>query len=113
MREVGYVDEAQYFLVNTVVDDEVELLKPEIIMTADKAGRSTPMVCKIMVVKSIQGRACSKLLRVLCDSGGSKPTVKKNILPKGARLDTNGPRTLMNTLVGTYAPLGLVSIKRM
>ena len=65
MREVGYVDEAQYFLVNTVVDDEVELLKSEIIMTADKAGHSTPMACKIMVVKSIQGRACSKLLRVL------------------------------------------------
>ena len=39
--------------------------------------------------------------------------VKKNILPKGVRLDTDGPRTLMNTLAGAYAPLGLLSIKGM
>ena len=77
LREVGYVDEAQNFLVNTVADDEVELLKPELVMTVDKAGHSTPMPYGIMVVKSIQGRACSKLLRVLYDSGGSKSTAKK------------------------------------
>ena len=68
LREVGYVDEAQDFLVNTVIDDEVELLEPEIMMTVDKAGRSTLMACGIMVVKSIQGRACSKLFRVLYKS---------------------------------------------
>ena len=62
------------------------------------------MACGIMVVKSIQGRACSKLLKVLYDSGGSKSMVKKNILPKGVRLDTDGPRTLMNTLAGTMLP---------
>ena len=39
--------------------------------------------------------------------------VKKNILPRGVRLDTNGPRILMNTLAGTYALLGSVSIKGM
>ena len=66
-----------------------------------------------MVVKIIQGKACSKILRVLYDSGGSKSMVKKNILPRGVRLDTNGPRTLMNSLAGTYAPLGSVSIKGM
>ena len=37
--------------------------------------------------------------------------VKKNILPKGVRLDANGPRPLINTLAGTYTPLGSVSIK--
>ena len=47
------MDEAQGFLVNTVIDGEVKLLEPKIIMTAEKAGRSTPMACGIMVVKSI------------------------------------------------------------
>ena len=80
-------------------------------MAIDEAGHSTPMACGIMVVKSIQGRACSKLLRVLYDSGESKSTAKKNVLPKGVRLDANGPTTLMNTLAGPYAPLGSVYIK--
>ena len=39
--------------------------------------------------------------------------VKKNILPRGARLNTDCPRTLMNTLAGAYASLGSVSIKGM
>ena len=39
--------------------------------------------------------------------------VKRNILPRRVRLNTDGPRTLMNTLAGTYAPLGSVSIKGM
>ena len=55
LKEVGYVDEAQDFLVkNTVTDDEVELLKLELLMAVDEAGHSTPMACGIMVVKSIQ-----------------------------------------------------------
>ena len=80
LREVGYVDEEQDFLINTVIDDEVEVLESEIVMTIDKAGRSTLMACGIMVVKSIQGRACFKLLRVLYNYGGSKSVVKTNIL---------------------------------
>ena len=39
--------------------------------------------------------------------------VKKIIVPKGVRLDTNGPRNLINTLAGTYAPSGSASIKGM
>ena len=31
LRKVGYMNEAQDFLVNTVIDDEVELLESEII----------------------------------------------------------------------------------
>ena len=49
LRNVGYMDEAQDFLANTVIDDEVELLESEIVMIVDKAGRSTSMACGIMV----------------------------------------------------------------
>ena len=82
LKEVGHVEEAQDFLVNTVTDDEMELLKPELITAVGETGHSTLMACGIMLVKGIQGKACSKLLRVLYDSGGSKSMVKKNILPK-------------------------------
>ena len=92
------MDKAQDFLVNNVTRDEVELLKLELVMTTDKEGHSTPMACGIVVVKCIQGRACSKLVRVLYDSGGSKFTIKENILPKEVRLDTDHPRTLMKYL---------------
>ena len=37
--------------------------------------------------------------------------VKKHIIPRGVRLNADGPKNLMNTLAGTYAPLGSVSIK--
>ena len=61
---------------------EAEWLQPQTIMTTDETGQSTPMACDIMLVKSIQGRACSRLLKVLYDSGGSKSMIKKSVLPK-------------------------------
>ena len=39
--------------------------------------------------------------------------IKKSILPKGIRLTQNNSRMLMNTLVGTYAPLCSVELKGM
>ena len=57
LKEVGYVDKAQDFLVvNTIIDDEVELLELKIVMTVDEAGHSTSIACGIMVVKIIQGK---------------------------------------------------------
>ena len=50
MREVGYVDKAQDFLLNTLIDVEVELWEPKMVMTVDEAERSTPMAWGIMVV---------------------------------------------------------------
>lgn len=82
-------------------------------MDTDETGQSTPMACGITLVKSIQGRPCSRLLKVLYDSGGSKSMIKKGILPKGARLSQSNSRILMNTLASTYALLGSVEIKGM
>ena len=50
IREVGYVEEAQYFLVNIVTDDEMELFKPELVMAVAEAGHSTSMACRIMLL---------------------------------------------------------------
>ena len=41
LREVGCNRQAQDFLVDTMTNDEIELLEPEIVMTTDEAGRST------------------------------------------------------------------------
>ena len=79
----------------------------------DETGQSTPMACGIMLVKIIQGRACSRLLKVSHDSGGSTSMTKKSVLPKGIRLTQSNSRMLMNTLADTYAPLGSVEITGM
>ena len=78
----------------------------------DNTGQTTP-ICGTMVVKGIQGRSGSHLLKILYDYGGSKSMIKRNILPRGTRLTQSNSRMLMNTLAGTYAPLGSVEIKGM
>ena len=113
LREVSYVEAAKDFQANITADDEVELSESEIKMTVDETGHSTPISYSIMVVKSTQGRACSRLLRVLCDSGGSKSMAKESILPRGARTDSSRGKILMNTLAGTHAPLGSACFKGM
>lgn len=78
---------------------------PELILTTDAAaaGNTMPMACGILVVKDIQGRACSRLLRVLFDSGGSKSMVHRRVVPRGSRLDQPENQTMMRTLAGVYA----------
>ena len=113
LNEVSHAKDATNFITNPEPEMEVEILEPQIIMATDETGQTTPMACGIMLVKSIQGRPCSRLLKVLYDSGGSKSMIKKSILPKGIMLTQNNSRMLMNTLAGTYAPLGSVELKGM
>ena len=91
----------------------VEIIEDEIIFTADAKGKITPMATGIMVVKDIQGRACSRLLRVLFDSGGSKSMLHRRILPRGATIDQTQGKQLMQTLAGNMAALGTVHMRGM
>ena len=86
---------------------EAEILEPQVIMATDETGQSTPMACGIMLVKSIQGRPCSRLLKV------SSSMIQKSVLPKGVRPTQSNSRMLVDTLAGTHAPLGSVEIKGM
>ena len=85
LKEVNYTGKAANFITVPEQGMKAELLEPEIVMAVDETGQSTPMACGIMLVKSIQGKACSRLLKVLYDSGGSKSMIKKGTLPKGVR----------------------------
>ena len=70
LTELKYVhDVDQWLFEPEELKLEDKILEPEIVMAVDQQGRTTPMASGIMVVKSIQGRACSRLLRVLYDSG--------------------------------------------
>ena len=82
--------------------------EPELVMAVDHQGKSTPMASGIMVVRDIQGKNCSRLIKVLFDSGGSKSMCHRRILPKGARINQPEVRSLMRTLAGTYSPQGTV-----
>ena len=113
LNKVSYTEDATDFIIDPEPEMEAEILEPQIIMATDETGQSTPMACGIMLVKSIQGRPCSRLLKVLYASGGSNSMIIKSILPKGVRLTQSNSRMLMNTLAGTYAPLGSVEIKGM
>ena len=117
LQEVSYIYdwnlECQTQDESQPTETHLEASAPDIIMTIDHQGRCTPMASGVMVVKDVQGRACSRLLRVLYDSGGSKSMCHRRILPKGARITQDSERTMMNTLAGAYSPLGSVDIRGM
>ena len=112
---VSYVDNMyQYEYLSDDINSNLELIsEPEIVMVVDNKGKSTPMACGVMVVKDIQGKACSRLLRVLFDSGGSQSMIHRRVLPRGSRINTESDRKLMRTLAGTYAPLGTADMHGM
>ena len=63
--------------------------KPKVILTVDHQGQMTPMATGVMLVKDIAGKACSRVLEVLYNSGGSKSMCHSRVIPTGARIRTN------------------------
>lgn len=84
----------------------------DLTMTIDHTGKSTPMACGVMIAKCVQGKTCSRLFRVLFDSGGSKSMIHRRVLPQGARID-QGEVKMFNTLAGAYASKGSVRLEGM
>ena len=80
-------------------------------MAADGVGRTRPIACGTLVVKSVKGRPCSRLPKALCDSGGSKSVMERSVLPRKATLTQSNSRMLMNTLAGTCAPLSPIEVE--
>ena len=115
LQDVNYAYEVNDWLMDPVEDKHIETevpTEPEVIMAVDQHGNMTPMASVVMVIKDLQGRPCSKLLRVLFDSGGSTSMIHRRAMPKGTRItQTQESRTMMNTLAGPYAPLGSASAK--
>ena len=95
---------------NNNVDTQL-IGEPEIIMATDSNDRSRPMAVCLMVARKVQGQPCSKLMKVLLDSGGFKSMCHRNVIPRGTRITEASSWTLMNTLAGTYAPLGKVTVE--
>ena len=63
LSKVSYAKDATDFIISPEPEMEAEILEPQIIMATDETGQSTPMACGIMLVKSIQGPPCSRLLK--------------------------------------------------
>ena len=116
-EQVNYAYDIGDWFADPTDSDDIEIQniirEPKLVMATDRQGRTVPMASVVMVVKSLQGRPCSKLLRVLLDSGGSDSMCARHLIPNGARLDQIPTRTLMNTLAGTYAPMGSVTMTDM
>lgn len=91
--------------------NEVEASPPDLVMTTDDKGRATPMASCVMVARSVQGKTCSRLLRVLFDSGGSKSMWHRRAIPRHATITPQSSKMQMRTLAGNYSPLGTIEAK--
>ena len=90
---------------------EFELLsEPQVVYVADANGRTVPMATVLMLVKSIQGVPCSKIMNVLLDSGGSASMISKKALPKGVQVDYGG-KQIVATLAGHVESNGKVNLQ--
>ena len=69
----------------------------------------TPMATGVMLVKDVAGKACSRVLQVLYNSGGSKLMCHSKAIPAGAQMRTN-KQQLFCTLAGAYASKGNIQM---
>ena len=70
--------------------------EPNIIMTTDQQGVSIHLASDVMVVKDMQGRSRSRLLRVLINSGDSGAMCHRRVVPRGVMIHQGHTRTLIN-----------------
>ena len=83
----------------------------KVTFVADANGNVVPMATVMLLVKSIQGVPCSKIMNVLLDSGGSASMISNKVLPTGATVKYESSSTLVNTLAGAVQSAGKVEVQ--
>ena len=83
----------------------------KVVFVTDANGNSVPMATIMMLVKSINGVPCSKIMNVLLDSGGSASMISKKVLPAGVKVTHDNSSTMIATLAGAVHSTGKVELQ--
>ena len=76
------------------------LSEPVVTYITDANGKTVSMATTMILVKKIQGVPCSRIIKVLFDSGGSASMMSKKVIPRKVEVNHSGPTTLVSTLAG-------------
>ena len=91
---------------------EFELMSDaKVVFVTDANGNCVPMATVMMLVKSINGVPCSKIMNVLLDSGGSASMISKKVLPAGVKVTHDNSSTMIATLAGAVHSTGKVELQ--
>ena len=110
-QQVSYKHRWSEFCREEEKIDYEMMSKPVVTFVVDAKGKSVPMATCYILVKSINGVPCGRLMKVLLDSGGSATLINRRALPKATTIDTSGSRTMVQTLAGNMAPIGRVRVE--
>ena len=114
---IGSVSEQEYLFAPMDLNDITPLDKttviedPHVVLTATRDGVVMPLPTSVMLVKLIQGKATSRMLRVLFDTGSTNSHAHISLLPPGTALTPLEEKKLVNTLAGLLAPKGAMTLE--
>ena len=94
-------------------DQKIEykmLSEPVVVFVTDANGKSVPMAISMILFKSIQGIPCSRIMKVLFDSGESASMISSKVLPIGVQVDHDHKTNLVATLAGVMQPTDKVGV---
>ena len=69
------------------------------------------MATTLIAVEKNQGVPCSRIMKVLFDSGGSASIISSKVLPEGVQINHDGPTNLVSTLAGAMQSVGKVKLQ--
>jgi hypothetical protein len=115
----GSVSEQEYLFAPLALDDIAPLDRttviedPHVVLTATRDGVVLlPLPTGVMLVKLIQGKPTSCMLRVLFDTGSTNSHARISLLPQGTALTPLEEKKLgVNTLAGLLAPIGGITLE--
>ena len=110
----GFHQSFQDKMDQSLKDQQIEfdlLSEPVVVYVSDANGNSTHMATAMILVKSIQGIPCSRIMKVLFDSGGSASMINSKALPRGVQVSYDHKTNIVQTLAGVMKPTGKVGVK--